>query len=649
MDETAQETAPELNLEIDNNKLAKFIETYEKKYDKYAKEKKLKERRDNNVRYLFGKQATSTKKYLKEDVDNLIKETEDTLRTLVLSRMPDLIVNPGTDSQVPRETADIISEAVNKTLQSDELKKLLTKAFRRHSLDFLGCIKYYWNSGKGRLGDIDWQVIPMKYIKFDISATENDQEEMRMIIHETNKTLSDWMMLFPKKEEELKKYAREKGWNDDKDEDGIAFDMRIKEVWFRWKEKAQDFNPEDPKFDFYSGILWKAGKGEDSILDKRQNPNWDWEGEEEVFFEGQPVPNEMLPQLAFAGLQAQGIENKRVYRNYFGKPRLPFIFMGYEQYGEQALDETSRIEEARPLQDNYDYRRMQITKMIDDARGKHIFSTMSGLTKKTVDEMDLNDPDEDVVVDGELGQVHAFIAKEQPSQAMFADLASTEDRIREKYHVAGAVSGELTSDVATTAQIQRESSFTLADDLSQLMINEVATKMAEALLHMMKLRYTDEHFRALVGTEGEMAQVRLARDLIEDGMEVAIKASGTDKLKAEREAKEEAKLGLIDPVSYMKDTGRDDPEHRAELAFLWNNYPELYYKKVIQKQNISQIAGGVIAQNQANLAQAQTGGVQGIPAQPSPQNITQPPTVPQGSPRNLIGRAGATLSRIFNR
>lgn len=286
--------------------------------------------------------------------------------------------------------------------------------------------------------------------------------------------------------------------------------------------------------------------------------------------------------------------------------------------------------------------------MLDEARGKHVFSGLSGLKKDTIEEMDLNDPDEDIFVEGELGKVHAYINKEQPSEQMFNDKGITAERVKQKYHVSGAASGELTSDVATTNQIQRESSFTTADDISDLMINEVATKMAEALLHIMKLRYTEDHFKALVGTEGGQAQIRFTQDIIEDGMEVAVKTSGTDKLKRERMAKEEAQLGLIDPVSYFKDTGRDDPEHRAELAFLWNTAKELYYKQVIQKQDVSQIAGQVIQQNQQNLAQAQ-GQIQPPAIQPSPQQPGNIPQAPSGSAANLVGRVGSAIGKLFNR
>jgi len=653
-EEQGKEAAPVLNLDLEDKKLAFFIEQYEKKYDEFDKTKKLTERRKTNTKYLFGRQLDDVelKTYEKKYIDNVIKEGEDTLRTLVLSRLPDIIVNPGAESQVSTEVADLISEAVNKTLQSDELKQLLTLAFRRHSLDLTGVIKYYWNSSKGKLGDIEWEVIPAKYIKIDTSATKNNERYMKLIIHEVERCLYDWIILFPEKEDELKDFARDKGWKETNDEEGRAFDLKVQEIWFDWKEKAENFDPKEPEFESMSGILWKAGKGEKSILDKRKNPNWDWDGEEKPFFNGKPVSDEMLPQISMMGMQVPGVEMKTVYRNYFGKPRKPFIFMGYEQYGESAFDEISRIEENRLLQDNYDTRGMQITKMIDDARGKHVFSTMSGLKKETIEEMDLNDPDEDIVVDGNLGEVHAFIKKEQPSQAMFGDLERTKQRVKEKLHISGAASGELTSDVATTTQIQREASFTIADDFSDLAINKVATEMAEALLHMFKLRYTSQHFQLLIGRQGGEVQERLTSDVIEDGLEVSIKASGTDKLKRERMAKEEATLGLIDPINYFQDVGRTDAEKRAEMLFMFQTNPEMYIQKYAKGMELQDVANQVMGMNQQNLMSF--GNPQGPyqpqpPMQPSPQNPQAVSEVPSGSPRNLIGKATGAISKLFNR
>jgi len=658
------ESTPVLKLDIDDDKLIKFLDTYSDLSSSFFdKEKNIPERRKLMKRYFFGRQLEGRtyngvtqqrelKSYEKPYIDNVLKEGEDILRPLVLSRIPDLIVNPGVQSQIPRETADSLNEAVNKTLQSGELKKILTKAFRHHPLNFTAVIKWKWSPNKGRLGDIEFEEVHPDNILMDYLATDNNEKKMKVIIQYVSKSLFDWMMLFPEKEDELKTYAKEKkSWDEAKDPDGRAFTLKIEEVWFDWQEKVEGFDPKEPKFNFESGLLWKLGKGNSAtILDKRRNPNWDWDGEEKLFFNNQPVPEELIPQLALLGFDVPGLERRKVFRNFFGQPRKPFIFMGYEQYGEMPMDETSRIEENLLLQENYDIRGMQITKMIDDAKGKNVYSKMSGLKKKTVQDMDVNNPDEDMLLDGDLRQVHMFIKKEQPSNAMFSDLGRTRERMMEKLHLAAPVRGEITSNVATTNQIAREGSFTTADDISDLTINEVSTQMAEALLHMMKLRYTPEHFEKLLGVEGEKTHRRLTADVIEDGMEVGIRASGTDKLNTERQAKDEAQLGLSDPINYMKDTGRTDAEIRAEMAFLFNNAPELYFKRFIKKEEIPDIAQGVVDQNQQNLAAAGGAPVGQVPQQPSPQNPGNIPTTPGGSTRNLFGKtAGDAITGLFRK
>ena len=300
---------------------------------------------------------------------------------------------------------------------------------------------------------------------------------------------------------------------------------------------------------------------------------------------------------------------------------------------------------------------MQITKMIDDARGKHVYSTMSGLKRETVEKMDVNNPDQDMVLDGDLRQIHSFISKEQPSNQMFSDLANSRERILARVHVHGASRGEVESDVATTNQIAREADFTAGDDLRDDVVDTVAMQVAESFLHMVKLRYTPEHFQEILGNMGEETLDSVQEDMIEDGMVVTISASGTDKLRAERQAKEEAQLGLIDPLSYYRDIGRDDPEGRAEKLFLFQTNPELYYKKFVKGEDIPNIAEEVMMFTQQRLAAAQGMPMAGqagkmmagskvpqspmgqTPMQPSPQNTTAIPPVPQGSPRNLVGRA----------
>jgi hypothetical protein len=668
-----RDAPPALSLDVEDGDLVTFITAYMKKAEAYFDgTKKIKTRRETNERFYFGRQidpetrtykgltgTRNLKTYEKPYSDNVLKEGEDILRPMILSRLPDLIVKPGTEgNDISRQSAEQITKVVNNVLSSREIKKVLTKAFRHHSLYFTGVIKYRWDPTAGKNGDVVFEAIHPKNILMDHTATENNERGMKIIVHYVEKSIKEWILLFPKKEDVIINYAKSKGaFSEDLDEKSMAVNLKLFEVWFDWFEKEKECDPENPKFKFLSGVCWMAGTKKEGLLDKRMNPNWDWDGTEKLFFNGQPIPDEQIPQIAMLGMDVPGLQREKTYKNFFGKPRKPFIFLGYEQWGEQPLDETTRIEENILLQENYDIRGMQIVKMIDDARGKNVWSSLSGLKRATIQDQDFDDPDVDMFINGEVPKVHGFISREQPSTQMFNDLTRTRDRILAKIHISAPSRGEIQSDVATTNQIARESDFTVADDISNDTVNEVATQMAEALLHMMKLRYTPDHFKAVLGEKGETTFLRFQNDMIEDGMEVDIFASGTDKLKAERQAKDEAQLGLIDPITYYKDTGRSDPEGRAEKLFLFQQNPELYYKKFVKGEDLPDIAEQIMLMNQQKLQMAsQDGQGAGQPAQattmpmkPSVGNTSNIPTTPQGSPRNLMQRAGGAIAGMFGR
>lgn len=653
---------PSLNLDVDDKKLVEYINEYKKFIKKKKEELKYKDRVETNKRFLYGRQIEdgkykgvdkqfTLKSYQKPYIDNVIKEGEDQIRALVFSKMPDFIVSQG-DREGSEKTAKLLSEAVNKKIRSDSIKKVLQRAFRHHPVYYQGVIKYRWDPTKGKNGDVVFECIHPNNIDIDFSATESGEKHFKVIIHYIEKTIREWIEMFPTKEDEIIKYAKDKGKLEDKEtgsESAMAVRIKGEEVWFDWSEKAEDFDPEEPVFNSVNGVLWKLGN---EILDKKKNPNWDWEGEDKLFLNGQPIPEELLPQLALLGNQVEGITQETVFRNYFNAPKKPFIFLTYDQWGEVPIDESSRIEENLLLQQNYDIRGMQVTKMIDDAKLKNVFSSLSGMTREDIEKMDLDDPDQDIFVTGDLRQVHNFIVPQQPTGDMFGDLSRSRERILSKVSIHGATRGEIQTSTATTNQIAREQDFVVHDNLSEDTVIAASTEIVQAYIHMMKLRYTPEHFKRLVGSDADETHENLSYDTIEDGMEVEVYASGTDKLKQERQAKEEAQLGLIDPLTYMRDTGRKNPEERAEMLFYFQNAPELYFKKYIEGAEVPDIAEQLQLMNQQRLQQAQgmaqpTAQPGQPPMQPSPQDTTQMATQPQGSNRGLMGVAQNAMNSVF--
>jgi hypothetical protein len=109
--------------------------------------------------------------------------------------------------------------------------------------------------------------------------------------------------------------------------------------------------------------------------------------------------------------------------------------------------------------------------------------------------------------------------------------------------------------------------------------------MAQWALQFIKCFYTQEHFRWLMGSKGEALYAKLHQDMIDDGMEVMIKASGTDKLKAQNNAQEMARMEMTDPLSFFQDMGMDDAEGRAIKLLMFKANPAMYAQEFM-KDNV---------------------------------------------------------------
>ena len=457
-------------------------------------------------------------------------------------------------------------------------------------------------------------------------------------------------MLHPKKEEDILKFVEEEHQNliEPEQKDWLlAQKIKVAETWFDWLEKAEDFDEDNQKFDFFSGVSWRMGKK--LLLGQSKNPNWDYEGHDVANINGEPVDPEIISQMIATGQQPQGLQVTKVFNNYFPAVRKPFIFMSFDQFLRSAIDETSRVEQAIPLQKSVDLTESQVDYMVTHHKGKHIWGKGSGMTKKALKKLDMDNPNSDVLAKGDPNKTHKYIQAVMPPGEMFAHIAGRRERMFAKVGAHAATRGAIVSDVATTNQISREADFTKNDDLVDETILHVTIEIAKARLHMMKLRYTPEHWKKLLGLEeGKYIELRLDNDSIDDGLEVLVTASTVDKLRAERNAQGMAELGFSEPISYMKDMGIPNPEERAEMAFLWANNQPLYFQKFVLKKDISDLANQVVAQSLPAQPAQPAGAVQPAPALPSPQDTTAIPAQPTGSP-GLLGGLRNGINKLLGR
>jgi len=654
-------TLQPLDVELQDDRLLRYITNLETQAKKHweSPEINLKARRDQMVKYLFGRQliGKNLKDYDSEFVDNVIYEFEGMLKALATSKMPDYTVSTGGIGQEPdrEQTAEMLTKFFEKYVDSDKNKTDLGMMFKHMPVYLIAAKKYRWDASKKKIGDIVEEVVSPDKLLLDHTAISSNPQEMTFITHYVDKTGKEWAMLFPEKEEELKTHIKNKNpaIGNDTDENNdwlLAQKLTVNETWFDWFDKAKDFDSkENAKFDFMSGVCWKVSK--ELLLGKSKNPNWDYEGHDVPMMQGKPITPDVMEQILLFGQEPQGFEIKKVFNNYFEYPQKPYIFMTFDQFLRSAIDETSRIEQNIPLQKSMDDVERQTDSMVKNHKGKHVWGSDSGVDKKALKAMDLNDPDKDILVKGNPNDVHAFIQPVMPPGEMFQHIRDRRERMFAKASVHGATRGEITTQVATTNQISREADFTKNDDLVGDTILHVSTESIKARLHMMKLRYTEEHFKQMAGIEeGKYLHLRLTNDSIDDGMEVVVKASTTDKLRAERNAQAMASLGFTEPYFFLKDMGIPNVEDRAEAIFLYNSQPEMWYKKIVQGQDMQQIADQVAGQVQTGTPSVQSGVPTVGAVQPGPSPAVPSPTDPSNvatQPQGIVGQAVGGIKNML--
>lgn len=642
-----------LELKIDDQKLVDIIDDrlkaslqfYEEHYD-------LTNRRRRNEIYLFGRQIdekerkNELKDYEGKYLDNALYEIEETIVPLAFAQLPDLIVTPGNPSDESRETAENVTSVIDNEPKKRENRRVLKSAFRHLPVYYTGVIKVRWDPSKGEHGDYIFESRHPDNIVADHRCTTNNADDMSYIAEYLPITVQDCVMRFPEAKQDLFEQLRNEGvipaegeptWKQ------MASMIKIVEIWFDWNEPADGEDKE--KWEKVSGVMWKYKK---VLLKKMKNPNYDWEGEKRWFTSVLPTDEEskkeVLPghiQLAsIMGVTPPNIRQEQVYHNYFEFPRKPYFFMGYDQWGKIPYDETSRIEQNIKNQQTMDKRGKQIEETLNN-RGHHIYSKDSGLKADDVERIDMNNPNQDLLVDGDVNKVHEYLTPPRPTPDEFKDLNDVRQRM---YAISGstAIRGNIQSDVATTNQIAREADYTRADDLVEDTINAACEWMAQWAMQMIKLRYTKEHFRKLLGAKGEVTFVKLNRDMIEDGMEVMVKTSTSDKIKAQRNAMDTAKLGppYTNPLDFFRDMGMNDPELRTAKGIAFASNPLQYLAEFVKQMGgIPQLAQQLPGQMPQTPPPPEAPTIIQQPQQPTPVNTsavpTQPPVGVQASPSNL--------------
>lgn len=592
---TAEEIVEQdpLHLDLPDENFIDVISARIKASQKYYEGKNLYSRQDRNVRYYMGDQLNENKGLSKWQLElnghapymeNIVYEGIRRIKPIATSRLPDLTVKSASD----QENARALESLMNTDIKARENRKVLGLAHVQERLFFYSAIKARWNPELSDEGDYEFINVYPKNIVWDHLCKTNNADDMTFVAEKARISIKMLIMMFPKKEDEILEKFNVDNKTDGQalTETGMASEVDVWEVWFHWYKDTKDPITGAKKWEKVHGVVWKYG---DLILGKIRNPYFDYEGKVNLF---NPAMREKRP-LTETELYEMFVSDavpQTVYHNYFKQPRKPYFFMVYESLGEDPISATSPIEQVIPFQDFINDEGRQIIEMNERSAGKPIFNS-DAIDKEVVKSIDWRNPKQALTVGGD--DIKKAFAFAQPPAAP-AQLYQSKNESR-------TIAFEIVGINATTrgvregdqtlgeAQMFREQDFGFIDDLVEDTINEAVVWQAQWVLQFIRLFYTKEHVRDLVGKDGEELHVAITQDLVEDGMVVQVSASAVDKLMRKRIAFETFKLGASDLLSFYEDIDADNPKERAKRAFLMKASPMLYFQTYLADEKDNEI------------------------------------------------------------
>lgn len=540
---------PEASLPIEDDELNHFIDQKVKDAEKFKSDKKIEERQKKLVKYYLGNQVDedSLDTWQSAHIDNVLRRDEEVRINLAASRMPDIIVSPSNDTMEDRDRAKKYENFLSKRLKSSDTQRAVEDGLRQHDLKFTAALKVRWDKGKK---DFTYDLIRPENMVFDTSAPIPHDgytpDNMDFVAHWIEEPASVVMAKFPQKKEIIRELSKVGG-----DGKRLAGKIRYLEAHFTYHDK--EGMP-------IEGVAWRY---KNEILGKEKQPYFDWEGYDDV------VQDEM-----------GGFTLGKKFRNHFDRPHKPFIFFSEGGLNISAYDDTTIFEQAISKQNILNKRRRQITEIADNSIPRLIFA--GDLIDKEQAQRVSNDPSEHIWIDGAQDARAAVqtVQAEPPHPILIQDAASLVIGIDADFSTQATTRGQTTTNESgISKQISREGDLATSDAVSRRIIERVMFELANWSTQMIKMFYDEAHYVREMGEDGEMTYVDMSQDQVDDGINVNVRSSTTDKQTRRAQALELAGMEGIDPLTLAQDLELPNPKERTARLIAFQNGPQDGYAR----------------------------------------------------------------------
>jgi hypothetical protein len=312
---------PVLSLDVEDDVLLTQTRERRKAYQNYCTENDIKNRQEDNYDYWKGKQRGSIG-IMSRGTDNLVFESEETLLPIICRQNPDPMVESDSTDEgewFAEKTTDILARKADET----RLKSKIRHAARNWNLNLIAAFKMGWDE---KINDMFYQVVDSTKLILDPAGIYDGGEFTGKYIGEKRSDSAENLAkMFPEHKEHL--YGLTSG--------NMGTVVEYTEWW------TNDM------------LFWQLGN---VILDKKSNPYWNEETESQT-----------MDEFGATGTQSVAV-------NHFASPKMPYSFISVFNTGRYPHDDTSLIEQIKPLQDIVNKRLRQIDKNADETNNSWVFN-----------------------------------------------------------------------------------------------------------------------------------------------------------------------------------------------------------------------------------------------------------------------------------
>lgn len=521
-------TQTPLSLPLSDEVILQTLSFAEQRGKEARTQLRLDERTNTNVNFWKGQQVSSTgldARYQEMHIDNISRQNLENKIKLATGYTPDIFVVPPDRQGFNTEAADHIQAYMRDRFDSNTNKRLLKNGLRKLDLEFTAIIKCRWN---GKYQRSEYDLLDSKDVLFGEGSRIYEDgftiEGTHVIFHYIEEETQQVLNRFPKKANDLLEILGAQGQQ-------IPSRIVYTEAHFDWYDQQGNCN---------QGIACRYGT---IILDSFTQPYYDYKTEQ---------------------------------INFFDRPRKPFILFTYANLGESPYESTTDFEQLIPLNRIINRRRRQITEISDRAVPKLAFIG-GAMTKELAENISPN-PNEAIILSDQyegddISKALSVIPAVPPSPILYSDLVDLRNRANAITATQATTMGAPgpTAESGVSKQISREGDMVTSDDISGITLERVMYEMSSWEMQFMRLFCDDDRppYRITNG-EGETQYVQLNREKIETDIQVAVRASSTDKATRRADAIQLLGAQAIDPYSLLEDIGVRNPRERLRrlVAFI---------------------------------------------------------------------------------